>query len=165
MLPTELITEDMLLTITLLRKGYVTRYLCERLAFGLAPESVEAFFVQRQRWARGAMQILYLAAADRLVADLTLMQRLAVPADRIGFRWSLMLVMAIIAPYRVPLDGGIAGGSTSARQTVLVLFQLPMMLAARRWHLGLSRRASIFHSPRRCKGTFQEFQNLADGPS
>ena len=61
-LPTQSITEDMLLSLMMLRKGYVTRYLCERLAFGLAPESVKAFFVQRQRWARGAMQILYLAA-------------------------------------------------------------------------------------------------------
>ena len=59
-LPTASITEDMLLTLTLLRKGYVTRYLCERLAFGLAPENVNAFLVQRQRWARGAIQILYL---------------------------------------------------------------------------------------------------------
>ena len=42
---------------TLLRKGYVTRYLRERLAFGLAPESLNAFFVQRQRWARRAIQI------------------------------------------------------------------------------------------------------------
>ena len=40
-LPTESITEDMLLTMTMLRNGYVTRYLCERLAFGLAPESLE----------------------------------------------------------------------------------------------------------------------------
>jgi cellulose synthase (UDP-forming) len=59
-LPTASITEDMLLTLTLLRKGYVTRYLCEQLAFGLAPENVNAFLVQRQRWARGAIQILYL---------------------------------------------------------------------------------------------------------
>ena len=35
------ITEDMLLTLVLLRKGYITRYLCERLAFGLAPENLE----------------------------------------------------------------------------------------------------------------------------
>ena len=59
-LPTESITEDMLLTLVLLRQGYVTRYLCERLAFGLAPENIDAFFVQRQRWARGATQILLL---------------------------------------------------------------------------------------------------------
>jgi cellulose synthase (UDP-forming) len=56
-LPTDSITEDMLLSLALLRNGYVTRYLCERLAYGLAPESLNAFFVQRQRWARGAIQI------------------------------------------------------------------------------------------------------------
>jgi cellulose synthase (UDP-forming) len=59
-LPTGSITEDMLLTLVLIRKGYVTRYLRERLAFGLAPENIEAFFVQRQRWARGGTQILFL---------------------------------------------------------------------------------------------------------
>ncbi|MHA1529499.1 MAG: PilZ domain-containing protein, partial [Alphaproteobacteria bacterium] len=59
-LPTVSITEDMLLTMTLLRAGYVTRYLNERLAIGLAPESLEALFVQRARWAQGALQILYL---------------------------------------------------------------------------------------------------------
>jgi cellulose synthase (UDP-forming) len=59
-LPTGSITEDMLLTLVMLRQGYITRYLCERLAFGLAPENIEAFFVQRQRWARGATQILFL---------------------------------------------------------------------------------------------------------
>ena len=59
-LPTAAITEDMLLTLVMLRRGYVTRYLCEPLAFGLAPESIDAFFVQRQRWARGATQIMLL---------------------------------------------------------------------------------------------------------
>lgn len=59
-LPEGSITEDMLLTLASLRTGYVTRYLNEPLAHGLAPESTAAFFVQRQRWAQGAMQILYL---------------------------------------------------------------------------------------------------------
>ncbi|MEE8456080.1 MAG: glycosyltransferase [Limibaculum sp.] len=59
-MPTSSITEDMLLTLTLMRAGYVTRYLNERLAIGLAPESLDALFVQRARWAQGALQILYL---------------------------------------------------------------------------------------------------------
>lgn len=59
-LPEGSITEDMLLTLASLRRGYVTRYLNEPLAHGLAPESTAAFFVQRQRWAQGAIQILYL---------------------------------------------------------------------------------------------------------
>lgn len=54
------ITEDALLSLALLRHGYVTRFLGEHLAFGLAAEGIRAFFVQRQRWARGAMQILRL---------------------------------------------------------------------------------------------------------
>jgi cellulose synthase (UDP-forming) len=59
-LPEGSVTEDMLLTLSGLREGYVTRYLNEPLAHGLAPESMAAFFVQRQRWAQGAMQILHL---------------------------------------------------------------------------------------------------------
>jgi cellulose synthase (UDP-forming) len=74
-LPTQSITEDMLLSLLLLRNGYITRYLCEPLAFGLAPEGIQAFFIQRSRWARGALQILYLAAGP-LGKGLTFMQRL-----------------------------------------------------------------------------------------
>lgn len=74
-LPTDSITEDMLLSMTLLRKGYVTRYLGEHLAYGLAPESIEAFFVQRERWARGAIQIFFLSKGP-FGPGLTLMQRL-----------------------------------------------------------------------------------------
>jgi cellulose synthase (UDP-forming) len=74
-LPTGSITEDMLLTLALLRKGYVTRYLNERLAVGLAAESLSAFFVQRARWAQGAIQILYLREGP-LGPGLTWFQRL-----------------------------------------------------------------------------------------
>jgi cellulose synthase (UDP-forming) len=95
-LPTASITEDMLLSLTMLRKGYITRYLCERLAFGLAPESLAAFFVQRKRWARGAMQILFLADGP-LGRNLTLMQRLLfLPTHWLS--QSLMLLMTIVAP-------------------------------------------------------------------
>ena len=59
-LPSGSITEDMLLTLALKRRGYITRYLNEPLAFGLAPEGINAFFVQRARWARGGIQILFL---------------------------------------------------------------------------------------------------------
>jgi cellulose synthase (UDP-forming) len=74
-LPTESITEDMLLTLTLLRKGYVTRYLSEKLASGLAAESLDAFSVQRKRWAQGSLQILYLRNGP-LGPSLPLLKRL-----------------------------------------------------------------------------------------
>jgi cellulose synthase (UDP-forming) len=95
-LPTGSITEDMLLTLVMLRQGYITRYLCERLAFGLAPESINAFFVQRQRWARGAIQMLFLAEGP-LGPGLSLMQRLLF----LPTHWltqSMQCIMSIITP-------------------------------------------------------------------
>lgn len=102
-LPTDSITEDMLLTLLMLRKGYVTRYLGERLAYGLAPESVSAFFVQRQRWARGAMQILYLRSGP-LGPGLRLVHRLLfMPTHWLS--QSLMLITSLLAPMLFMLFG------------------------------------------------------------
>src|SRR5262245_60884085 len=97
-LPTGSITEDMLLTMVMLRNGYVTRYLCERLAFGLAPETVNAFFVQRQRWARGAVQIMYLKEGP-FGPGLSLMQRLLfLPTHwvSLGLRSMFALMVTIV---------------------------------------------------------------------
>jgi cellulose synthase (UDP-forming) len=46
--------------LALKRRGYITRFVNEKLAFGLAAESVEAFFVQRKRWLRGGIQLMFL---------------------------------------------------------------------------------------------------------
>ncbi|GBD40888.1 Cellulose synthase 1 [bacterium HR39] len=59
-IPTDSVTEDILLSLALLRRGRVTRYLPERLALGLAAESTEAFMVQRRRWCRGNIQLLFV---------------------------------------------------------------------------------------------------------
>ncbi len=59
-IPTESVTEDILTTLALKRRGYITRFVNEKLAFGLAAESVEAFFVQRKRWMRGGIQLMFL---------------------------------------------------------------------------------------------------------
>jgi cellulose synthase (UDP-forming) len=95
-LPIGSITEDMLLTLAMLRRGYITRYLCERLAFGLAPESITAFFVQRQRWARGAIQTLYLREGP-LGPSLSFIHRLLF----LPTHWvtqSLLCLMSVVTP-------------------------------------------------------------------
>jgi cellulose synthase (UDP-forming) len=58
--PTASITEDLLTTLTLLRKNYKTIYLNERLSMGLAADTIKGFFIQRQRWCQGAIQCMYL---------------------------------------------------------------------------------------------------------
>jgi cellulose synthase (UDP-forming) len=154
-LPTDSITEDVLLSISLLRNGYITRYLCERLAFGLAPEGLKAFFVQRQRWARGAMQILFLAAGP-LGRNLTLMQRLLF----LPTHWltqSLMLLLTIIAPL-VFLWTGVLPLVNVTPEAVLY-YLLPMMLAVA-GGLWVFAPRQYFPFAAQVHGTFQSFRIL-----
>jgi cellulose synthase (UDP-forming) len=154
-LPTDSITEDVLLSISLLRNGYITRYLCERLAFGLAPEGLKAFFVQRQRWARGAMQILFLAAGP-LGRNLTLMQRLLF----LPTHWltqSLMLLLTIIAPL-IFLWTGVLPLVNVTPEAVLY-YLLPMMLAVAGGIWVFAPR-QYFPFAAQVHGTFQSFKIL-----
>jgi cellulose synthase (UDP-forming) len=154
-LPTQSITEDVLFTIALLRNGYITRYLCERLAVGLAPEGLKAFFVQRQRWARGAMQILYLAAGP-LGRNLTLMQRLLfLPTHWLS--QSVMLLLIIIAPL-IFLWLGVLPLVNVTPEAVL-FYQLPMMLAVAGGIWVFAPR-QYFPFAAQVHGTFQSFKIL-----
>ncbi|WP_046867435.1 glycosyltransferase family 2 protein [Microvirga massiliensis] len=74
--PTESITEDLLTTLSMLNKGYKTRYLNERLSMGLAAESLKGYFVQRERWCQGGIQTLYLHNGPLRGPGLTLFQRI-----------------------------------------------------------------------------------------
>ena len=154
-LPTDSITEDMLLSLTLLRKGYITRYLCERLAFGLAPEGLKAFFVQRKRWARGAMQILYLAAGP-LGRHLSLMQRLLfLPTHWLS--QSLALLLTLIAPI-IYLWTGVLPMVNVTPEAVLY-YLLPMIVAVASGIWAFAPR-QYFPFAAQVHGTFQSFKIL-----
>ncbi|MGD0137326.1 MAG: glycosyltransferase [Tepidisphaeraceae bacterium] len=91
-IPTGSVTEDVLTTLALLRRGIITRYLNERLSMGLAPESVGAYFVQRKRWLRGGIQLLFLRQGP-LGPGLSPLQRLTF----IPFEWLVMCPMRLFA--------------------------------------------------------------------
>ncbi len=154
-LPIESITEDQLLSLMLLRKGYVTRYLCERLAYGLAPEGLQAFFIQRRRWARGAMQILYLEAGP-LGKNLTLMQRLLfLPTHWLS--QSLTFVFAAIIPLVLLWTGLLPMVNVTVE--AVIHYIIPMILAM----VG----GICFYAPKQyfplamqVLGTFQSFKLL-----
>lgn len=55
---TRTVTEDMHTTVSLHARGWKSVYHNEELAVGIAPDDLEAFLVQRLRWAQGAVQIL-----------------------------------------------------------------------------------------------------------
>lgn len=123
-LPTGSITEDMLLTMALLRKGYVTRFLNERLAIGLAAESLDAFFVQRARWARGALQMLYLREGP-LGPGLRLVQRLMfLPTHWLS--QALTHVATLTVPCLYLLTGFLP--LLNVNIEAVIYYQLPMLM-------------------------------------
>lgn len=154
-LPTGSITEDMLLSMALLRQGFVTRYLCERLAFGLAPESIKAFFVQRQRWARGALQILYLPEGP-FGRGLRLMHRiLFMPTHWLS--QSLMSIMSVVTPL-VFLWTGLAPLVNVTVESVMH-YLIPMVLAIVGGITVYARR-QYFPLAAQVLGMFQSFKIL-----
>lgn len=154
-LPTASITEDVLLTLTMLRKGYITRYLCERLAYGLAPESLSAFFVQRQRWARGAMQILYLDVGP-LGRNLSLVQRLMfLPTHWVS--QGCVLLLAVVAPL-VYLWTGLMP-LVNVTGSAVIYYLVPMLLAIV-GGITVYAPKQYFPFASQVLGTFQSFKIL-----
>ncbi|MFO1128429.1 MAG: glycosyltransferase [Rhodospirillales bacterium] len=153
--PTASVTEDLLTTLALLRRGYVTRYLNERLSAGLAPETTAAFFVQRQRWARGAIQSLYLPEGP-FGPGLTPLQRLLFFPFSWVFQYPVRL-MTLIVPIVY-----LATGVTPLLFTEigdLLDYQLPMMMA---FCLGLRWLAPHHYVPilSSAAGVFSTFRLL-----
>src|SRR5262249_46817470 len=114
------------------RRGYVTRYLNERLSMGLCPENLDGFFKQRERWCRGNLQTLFLKAGA-LGPGLSLLQRLLfVPLD-----WVIHYVLRLLA-VPVPIVFLWTGAEPFVIPSMLELlsYQLPVllvMLGVMRW--------------------------------
>jgi cellulose synthase (UDP-forming) len=58
---TQSITEDMLTSIRLQAEGWGSVYHNEPLAFGIAPETIRPFHIQRRRWGVGGWQVFFKA--------------------------------------------------------------------------------------------------------
>ena len=154
-LPEGSITEDMLLSLKLLRHGFVTRYLCENLAFGLAPESIRAFFIQRQRWARGAMQILYLEEGP-LGRGLGLVHRLLfLPTHWLS--QSLMTIMSIVTPIVFMLTGLAPLVNVTVESAIFYLLPMVFAIVGGITLFGDNR---YFPLAAQVLGTFQSFKLL-----
>jgi cellulose synthase (UDP-forming) len=134
-IPTQSITEDLLTTLVMLRKGYQTIYLNEKLSVGLAAESIEGFFVQRERWCRGAIQSLFLNAGP-LGPGLSPMQRILFFPTSWLTQYTVRL-MLIAIPLAYLLLGWRPFHFTDTAD--MVFYQLPVFLSfflAMRWLVG-----------------------------
>lgn len=152
-LPTGSITEDILLSICLLREGYITRFLNEPLAYGLAPESLDAFFIQRKRWARGATQLMFIKDGP-LGKGLTVSQRLFF----LPTHWltqSSMLMMTIIMPIVFFWTGMLPFVNMTLDAAIFYL--LPMLLAMV-GGVNVFSPGNYFPLGNQVLGTFQSFK-------
>jgi cellulose synthase (UDP-forming) len=129
--PTDSITEDLLSTLVLLRRGYVTRYLNERLSMGLCPENLDGFFKQRERWCRGNLQTLFLKAGP-LGPGLSLRQRLLFLSLDWVVHYTIRL-LTILVPIVFLWTG--VGPFVIPSLLELMSYQLPVLLAL----LGVTR--------------------------
>ncbi|MDY6937376.1 MAG: glycosyltransferase [Cyanobacteriota bacterium] len=73
---TESLCEDYYTSIRLSARGYEVLYLDENLSAGLIAESMPAYLSQRQRWARGTLQGLFLNVNPLTIQGLKLRQRI-----------------------------------------------------------------------------------------
>jgi len=74
--PHDALSEDMLLTYRLMERGYVTRWLNEKLSVGLSAEGLPEYITQRTRWCLGTIQIGLLRTGPLWLGNFTLTQRL-----------------------------------------------------------------------------------------
>ncbi|MEI6485374.1 MAG: glycosyltransferase [Sphingomonadales bacterium] len=154
-LPAGSITEDMLLSLALLQQGHVTRYLNEPLAFGLAPESLDAFFVQRARWAQGAMQILFLPTGPLGRGHALIHRLFFLPTAWLS--QALLLMTSLIAPLvflflDVPPLVGVTAQSA--------IFHLLPMVVAQVGGIVLLGGGRYYPIAVQVLGTFQSFRLL-----
>jgi len=121
--PTSSITEDILLTVALVKRGWKTIYLREATTMGLAAENLSSFFIQRQRWGRGNIQVGYQVAQDK---ELSLKNKL------LFFPFYWMIQHGSRAFFQlIPIVFFLSGiGPIPASETQEILdFQLPFVLA------------------------------------
>ena len=137
-LPSGSVTEDILLSVHMRQRGWETRVVDTPVATGLAPETLQAFFVQRCRWARGAIQLLYLRSGllsrklrfiDRvaffpaywIISPLLRVSSLVIPQLYLLFAWAPLQNAPVLEllTHQVPL--------------LLAVFALPALLYKRRW--------------------------------
>lgn len=104
---TETVTEDIHTTIRLHGRGWKTIFHDEVLAYGIAPQTLEAFAIQRLRWAQGAMQLLRSRENPLIAPGLTLAQRLNYVASMGTYFDAFQKLVYVLTPAMILLTGAL----------------------------------------------------------
>ncbi len=116
---TQSVTEDFLTSIRLNAKGWQIRYHNEVLAYGIAPQSLNAFNVQRLRWAQGSMKIFFSSDNPLFKRGLTIRQRLSHFAAIFTYFDAYQKLIFILAPLVLLVTGMMPVKVTSGYEFLL----------------------------------------------
>ncbi|HEY60497.1 MAG TPA: glycosyltransferase [Anaerolineae bacterium] len=95
---TETITEDIHTTVRLHSRGWKTMFVNEPLAFGIAPQTIKAFLLQRLRWAQGTMQLYRSKDSPLWVRGLTMKQRLSYLSSFLAYFEAFQKLILLLTP-------------------------------------------------------------------
>lgn len=110
---TETITEDIHSSVRLHSRGWKTLYLNEPLAYGIAPQTIQAFLLQRLRWAQGTMQLYRSKESPLWIPGLSWKQRLSYLSSFLAYfeafqKFALITVPILILGFDVfPMRVGV----------------------------------------------------------
>jgi cellulose synthase (UDP-forming) len=95
---TETITEDIHTSVRMHKSGWSSYFLNEVLAYGIAPQTLKSFLVQRLRWAQGTMQLYRSSESPLWVKGLTIRQRLSYLSSFLAYFESFQKLILIMMP-------------------------------------------------------------------
>ena len=96
--PNEAISEDINLTYTMLRHGYKTWWLNERLSIGLSAEGIPEYITQRARWCLGTIQVALLRNGPSFGRGFTFTQRWHYLHGVLNWLCKPFMVLLLVAP-------------------------------------------------------------------
>ena len=102
---TETITEDIHTTVRWHSRGWNSLFVNEPLAFGIAPQTIQAFLLQRLRWAQGTMQLYRGKESPLWMPGLTFRQRLSYLASFLAYFESFQKVVLLLIPVAILILG------------------------------------------------------------
>ncbi len=100
---TETVTEDIHTSVRLHSRGWKTLFVNEPLAFGIAPQTIKAFLLQRKRWAQGTMQLYSSKESPFWISGLSLEQRLSYISSFLAYFESFQKIILLLIPVLILL--------------------------------------------------------------
>jgi cellulose synthase (UDP-forming) len=97
-MPDQAICEDLNLSYTLMRHGYRTHWLNERLSVGLSAEGLPEYISQRMRWCLGTVQVALLPKGPIFGSGYTAIQRVQFIHGLLNWFCKPFIVLMLVAP-------------------------------------------------------------------